>query len=155
MGHIIDSEMDLLVQAYRNEKKEIQKYGLALNLFKDDERAAKFFNKLIADETLHMKWIREKIEVLDADFYKKYDKADVLTMKVNEEYARKILVVDMLIYSLYEEKFGALFHGLCFNKLKTPELKELFRELEAAETAHINSIKYEIDYLSRPDAAGK
>ncbi len=155
MGHIIDSEMDLLVQAFRNEKKEIHKYGLALNLFKDDERAAEFFEKLIADETLHMKWIGEKIKILDTDFYKKFDRADILTMKINEEYAGKIQVADMLEYSLYEEKFGALFHNLCSNKLKTPELKELFRELEAAETAHINSIKYEIDYLKRPDAALK
>jgi rubrerythrin len=139
--------MDLLVQAYRNEKKEIHKYSLALNLFKDDERAAGFFKKLIADETLHMKWIGEKIKVLDADFYKKFDRADVLIMKVNEEYAGKIQAVDMLEYNLYEEKFGALFHKLCSNELKTPELKELFRELEAAETAHINSIKYEIDFL--------
>ncbi len=57
MGHIIDSEIDLLVQAYRNEKREIHKYGLALNLFKDDQRAVEFFKKLIEDETLHIKWI--------------------------------------------------------------------------------------------------
>jgi len=152
MGHIIDSEIDLLVQAYRNEKREIHKYGLALNLFKDDQRAVEFFKKLIEDETLHIKWISEKIKVLDADFYKKIDKADILIMKINEEHTGKIQVTDILEYNLYEEKFAALFHDICSKQLKTPELKELFSSLAAAETAHINSIKYEIDYLKKLSA---
>ncbi len=147
MNHIIDSEIDILIQAYRSEKKEIQKYNLAFNLFKDDVRAAEFFTKLINDETLHMKWIREKIELIDADFFKKHSQPDILTFKVNEEIPGKILVVDMLNFSLLEEKFGALFHNFCMNKLENKNLKELFRTLEAAEVAHINSIKYEIDYL--------
>lgn len=146
---IIDGEIDILVQAYRSEKKEIQKYNLALNLFKDDERAKDFFKKLITDETLHLKWIREKIDVVEPDFFKKYNQSDVLIYKVNDDHAKKIHVVDMLNYSLYEEKFGALFHGFCKDALDDKNLKELFRELEAAEIAHINSIKYEIDYLDK------
>lgn len=145
---VLDGEIDILVQAYRSEKKEIQKYTLALELFNDDERGAEFFKKLITDETLHLKWIREKIALIDRDFFNKYNQNDILIFKVNQEHAKKIQVVDMLSYSLYEEKFGALFHGFCKETLEDKNLKELFRELEAAEIAHINSIKYEIDYLT-------
>ncbi len=147
MNYIIDGEIDLLIQAYRNEKKEVQKYSLALELFKSSERGSEFFKKLINDEMLHMNWIRDKIKIIGADFYDKFSGPDILIYKINGEISQKIEVIDMLEFSLYEEKTGALFHNLCHKKLKTPELKELFGELEAAEIAHINSIKYEIDYL--------
>ncbi|HOD39343.1 MAG TPA: hypothetical protein PKL57_02190 [Candidatus Wallbacteria bacterium] len=149
MNHIIDGEIDILFQAYRSEKKEIQKYNLALNLFKEDGRAAEFFKKLIADETLHMKWISEKIELIDAGFFQKHAQPEILTFKVNEEVSGKIKVVDMLNFSLLEEKSGALFHNFCMDTLENKNLKELFSTLLAAEIAHINSIKYEIDYLNK------
>jgi|GEM_PF-4367298 len=149
MNHIIGSEIDILVQAYRNERKEIQKYNIALNLFQTNERSKEFFQKLIKDETLHMSWIKERIDGLDPKFMTNFFDPDILLFKLNDELTHIISVVDMLEYNLYEEKFSALFHNLASGKLTSKPLKGLFSELESAEVAHINSIRYEIDYLKK------
>jgi len=148
INHIIEGETDILVAAYRQEKREIQKYSLALHMF-DDERSQEFFDKLLKDETLHLKMIRKRIEEHTPKFFEKYDDREIFEFRSCERKDGAIEPVDFLKYSLFEEKSGALFHNLLTGAVKSAPSVELFRELEAAETAHINSIKYEIDFLSK------
>jgi len=148
INHIIDGELDILVQAYRNEKKEIQKYNIGLKAFKD-ERSQDFFTKMIKDETLHMKMIRKHIEEIDTDFFKKFSDPEIIILKPNDAIKDGLKPIDFLKYSLFEEKMGAVFHYCVAKELKLKPLKDMFTELEAAEVAHINAIRYEIDYLAK------
>jgi len=148
INHIVDSELDILVQAYRNEKKEIQKYNIGLNAF-TDERARDFFTKMISDETLHMKMIRKHIEEIDKNFFENFPDSEIIMLKPNEAVKGSLKPIDFLRYSLFEEKMGAVFHYCVAKELKLKPLKEMFKELEAAEVAHINSLRYEIDYLMK------
>ena len=146
--HIVDSELDILVQAYRNEKKEIQKYNIALNAFKD-ERSHDFFTQMIKDETLHMTMIRKHIEEIDKNFFKDFSDPEIIILKPNDAIKDKLKPIDFLKYSLFEEKMGAVFHYCVAKELKLKPLKDMFKELESAEVAHINSLRYEIDYLMK------
>ncbi len=148
INHIVDSELDILVQAYRNEKKEIQKYNIGLNAFAD-KRARDFFTKMISDETLHMKMIRKHIEEIDKNFFENFPDSEIIMLKPNEAVKDSLKPIDFLRYSLFEEKMGAVFHYCVAKELKLKPLKEMFKELEAAEVAHINAIRYEIDFLAK------
>lgn len=147
-SNVIDDELDILVAAYRQEKREIQKYTIALKMF-GDPRSAEFFEGLLKDETLHLKMIRKRLEEHTPGFFERYDDREIVELAPCARTEGRATPVDFLKYSLYEEKSGALFHSLVVSSVKARPSAELFSELEAAEVAHINSIKYEIDFLTK------
>ncbi|MEZ7891513.1 MAG: ferritin-like domain-containing protein [Candidatus Wallbacteria bacterium] len=144
--HIMSDESEILINAYRLERREIRKYSLAALAFKES-RSCEFFKKLTADETLHVDMIKKRTSILSSENLNLFNMPDIFTIDLNKEVIKTLTPLEFLNFSLLEEQTAALFHHRAATMFESKELKQLFTELEAAEIAHINSIRYEIDFL--------
>ena len=144
--HILNDESEILIYAYRLERREIKKYALAVSAFKES-RSVETLKKLAADETIHVDMIKRKTSILTPEKLHMFNMPDIFTIELNKDILKTLTPLEFFNFSLLEEQTAALFHHRAAAFFKSEELKSLFTELEAAEIAHINTIRYEIDFL--------